>query len=174
MSRARLLKKVEVTSSVNSVNVLAFTEEYDTYIVSLKNIELSSATYIHARVIDFADISIPNNKYDYFTEYGPSTGTTWTSESNTDAVEWESLSFQGAGSDYHGSITMHVFNPASSTSYTSYISQSVGFRNTPAVYGWNSIGNFEALDPIKGIEFFPRVGTIDNVIIHVYGIRTGS
>ena len=174
MSNARLLEKVEVTSSVNSVNVLGFTEEYDKYIVSLKNIETSNATYIHARVIDFADRSIPNGEYDYSTGYAPSSGSTWSFEGGTDKVEWESLGFQGSGSDYHGSITMQVFNPASSTSYTSYTSQCVGFRNSNIIYGWNSIGNFEALDPIKGIEFFPRAGTIDNAIIHVYGIRTGS
>ena len=171
MSNLRLLKKIVVSSSVNSVNLdNVFSEEYDKYIIKMNNVQTSSATYLHGRVIDFSGRSVGTGKYDYATGYCPSTGSAFTEERGVSEIEWESLGFQGAGADYYGSYDMTISNPADSTKYTFYQSHCVGIRNTPAIYLWKSVGVYKEFEPIGGLELFPRAGTLDGGVFHVYGI----
>jgi hypothetical protein len=171
MSNQRLLKKVEITSTVNSINIDdVFSEEYDKYIINMHSVTFSNGTYLHGRVIDTTGYSVNSSVYDYATGYCPSTGSVLTEERAQNVVEWESLGFGGAGSDYYMNIIMQITNPTDTTKYTFYESHCAGFRNTPAHYLWKSIGVFSQFDPIGGLELFPRTGTLTGGVFHVYGL----
>ena len=171
MSNIRLLKKTIVSSSVNSVNLdNIFSEDFDKYIININNLHTSSATYLHGRVIDFSGRSANTAEYNYATLYSPSTSTSATEERGVNKTEWESLGYQGAGADYNGMYNITISNPADSTKYTFYQSHCVGVRSTPAVYLWKSVGMYSDFEAIGGLELFPRAGTLDGGVFHVYGV----
>jgi len=157
-------------TSVSTLSVTdCFSDKYDVYMVSISKLDQSAQNYIEARVIDSGGVDSTTN-YDYASlELGA--GTAFAEKRNTGQTAWAtSISYQNTGADDGVGITMYIFNPYDSSSYTFVKSQSSAYYSSGGL-GYKMIGVHKVAEQITGINFFPRSGTLDNMTINVYGVK---
>jgi len=156
-------------TSVSSLSVTdCFSDKYDVYMVSITKLDQSAQNYIQARFIDSGGVDSTAN-YD-FASLIMESATSFTESRNTGQTSFaSSISFQGTGADNGVGVTMYVFNPNDSSSFTFMKSQSSAYY-THSI-GTKMIGVHKVAEQITGINFFPASGTLDNMTINVYGVK---
>tara|TARA_Y100000361_G_scaffold139447_1_gene142511 strand:+ start:256 stop:768 length:513 start_codon:yes stop_codon:yes gene_type:complete len=157
-------------TSVSSLSVTdCFSDTYDVYMVSITKLDQSAQDYIEARLIDSVGIDSTSN-YDFASLELLAAGS-FTEKRNTGQTGWAtSISYQNTGADDGVGITMYVFNPNDSSSYTFVKSHSSAYYSGGGL-GYKMIGVHKVAEQITGINFFPRSGTLDNMTINVYGVK---
>jgi len=157
-------------SGVSSLSVTdCFSDKYDVYMVSITKLDLSVQNYIEARVIDSGGVDSTSN-YD-FASLELVANTSFAEKRNTGQTGWAtSISYQNTGADDGVGITMYVFNPYDSSSFTFVKSHSSAYYSGGGL-GYQMIGVHKVAEQITGINFFPRSGTLDNMTINVYGVK---
>ena len=173
MSALRLINETEITTAVNTLNITdVFTDDFNIYFIKATDIAMANGggDYLFGRVINSSGSPI-NSDYDYASQYVPSS-TSVAVENLSNRTEWESLSFIGNGANDTGEMTMYIFNPTNSSSYTFYISQTISYRvATPQSYTWKSIGVQKNTTSITGIQFSAKTGNMDSGKFTTYGLR---
>jgi len=173
MSNLRLINETEVTTTINTLNITdVFTDDFDIYVIEATDIAMTNGggDYLFGRVINSSGSEITSN-YDYASLYLPSSTST-AEEKLTNRTEWESLTFIGNGTNDTGEMTMYIFNPTNSSSYTFYLSQTSSFRTaTPQMYFWKSIGVNKNTISVTGIQFSAKTGNMDSGKFRTYGLR---
>jgi len=172
MSNLRLINETEITSTINTLNITdVFTDDFDIYVIEGMDIAMTNGggDYLYGRVINSSGSEITSN-YDYASLYLPSS-TSSAEERLTSRTEWESISFIGNGTNDTGQITMYIFSPTNSSSYTFYISQTNSYRSaTPQMYLWKSVGVQKSIASVTGIQFSAKTGNMDNGKFRIYGL----
>ena len=157
-------------SSVSSLSVTdCFSDTYDVYMISISKLDQTATDYIEARVIDSGGVDSTSN-YN-FASLEMLAGAGFTQKRNTGQTGFAtSISYQGSGADDAVGITMYVFNPNDSSSFTFVKSHSSAYYSGGGI-GFKMIGVHKVAEQITGINFFPRSGTLDNMTINVYGVK---
>ena len=159
-------------SSVSSLSVTdCFSDEYDLYKISISKLDQSAQNYLTARFIDSGGSVISNAEYDRASLIMEA-NVTFTENRATGQTSFNSsISFQGTGADDGVGITMYVFNPNDSSSFTFIKSQSSSYYNHGI--GTKMIGVHKVAEQITGMNFFVMgtSSTLDNIIVNVYGVR---
>jgi len=157
-------------SGVSSLSVTdCFNANYDVYMVSITKLDQSAQNYIEARLIDSGGVDSTSN-YD-FASLELLAGAGFSEKRNTGQTGWAtSISYQNTGADDGVGITMYIFNPNDSSSYTFVKSHSTAYYSGAGI-GYKMIGVHKVAEQITGINFFPRSGTLDNMTINVYGVK---
>ena len=174
MSNLRYISTTEITSAVNTLNITdVFTDDFDIYVIEGIDIAMTNGggDYLFGRVINSSGSELTSN-YDYATGYIPSSSSTLTAETGSSKTEWESLNFIGAGTEDIGNITMYIFNPTNTSSFTFYSLQASSFRTPSTInYMWRSVGAHESTASITGIQFSAKTGNMDSGKFKIYGLR---
>jgi len=170
MGNLEFIKSASGTS-VSSLSVTdCFSVKYDVYMVSISKLDQSAQNYIQARFIDSGGSVISDAEYDYASLIMEAS-TSFTEIRNTGQTSFaSSISYQGTGADDGVGVTMYVFNPNDSSSFTFMKSQSSAYY-THSI-GTKMIGVHKVAEQITGINFFPASGTLDNMTINVYGLAS--
>ena len=157
-------------SGVSSLSVTdCFNANYDVYMVSITKLDQSAQNYIEARLIDSGGVDSTSN-YD-FASLELLAGAGFSEKRNTGQTGWAtSISYQNTGADDGVGITMYIFNPNDSSSYTFVKSHSTAYYSGGGI-GYKMVGVHKVAEQITGINFFPRSGTLDNMTINVYGVK---
>ena len=155
-------------SSVSSLSVTdCFSDKYNVYMVSITKLDRTTAQYLRLKVIDSGGVDSTSN-YD-LAALEMESSTSFAEIKNTNQDQFTSIQYQGTGADDGAGVSMYVFNPFNSSSYTFFQSQSVGYYSSGLI-GYKMIGVHTVAEQILGLEFFPTSGTFD-LTINVYGVK---
>ena len=175
MSNLRLINETISNTSVASVNVTdVFSSDFDIYKITVTDIEVAGDSYQNMRFINSSGSIVSASSYDdaglgvySFTSFGEFKG--------VNSTEFKYLNYvYPAGYDDGNGITLYVFNPFNSSSYTFILYQANGFANTlNYMYMFKSIGVLKQTSSITGFSLF-KTGNIDNIKIRTYGLRVDS
>jgi hypothetical protein len=173
MSNLRLINETSGTS-VSTLNVTdVFNSDFDIYKIVINNLDQSAQNYIEARAINSSGSVVSTSNYE-FASLELASNTSFAEKKGTSKTKWEtSISYQNTGADDGVGITMYVFNPYDSSSYTFVISQSFAYYSSGGL-GYKMIGVLKQQSNIGGIQFFARSGTLDNITVKTYGLRIDS
>jgi hypothetical protein len=157
-------------SSVSSLSITnCFSDKYDVYYLSMVTNDLSTATDNNYRYIDNAGSVISDSEYDYaslfMTMYSGFTEGKATSGSSALGVSFGNNGTEGFG------LSMYIYNPFDSSSYSFAQVQSVFRYPAGGNQGYKSISVHKSAEKITGINFFPSSGTFDNIEINVFGVK---
>ena len=157
-------------TSVSSLSVTdCFSDKYDVYFVSITKLDRTNANYLGLRVRDSGGVDSTAN-YD-FASLQIESSTSFGELRNTNQTSFTTpVQYQGTGADNGAGLSMYVFNPFDSSSFTFFLSQSVGYYSSGLI-GHKMIGVHTVAEQILGLEFLPRVGTFDNITANVYGVK---
>jgi hypothetical protein len=146
-----------------------FSGKYDVYKIQLFDEEVASADYNSFRVIRSAGTDSGSN-YDYanlamysFTSFAELKGTSSTS------ANYLGYLYPASYDDGIG-VTMYVFNPYDSSSYTFFTAQTSSFANVVGLYGFKSIMVHKVAEQLTGISI-QRTGNFDKITANVYGVK---
>ena len=155
-------------SSVSSLSVTdCFSDTYDVYFVSITKLNRSTAQYLRLKVIDSGGVDSTAN-YD-LAALEMESSTSFAELKNTNQDQFTSLQYQGTGADDGAGLSMYVFNPFDSSSFTFFQSQSVGYYSSGLI-GHKMIGVHTVAEQILGLQFFPTSGTFD-LTVNVFGVK---
>jgi len=157
-------------SSVSSLSVTdCFSADYDVYYVSISKADFTGNAYTQIRFLDSSGSLINQTEYDYATldmyanaSFAQLRGTSQTSIPN--------FALAQSGSADFGGISMYIYNPFDSSSYTFVTIQSSSFSS----YGRGSkhIGVHKSAEQLSGIQMNRSDGaTMDNLTVNVYGVK---
>ena len=170
MSALRLIKQVEITSSVSSVNVTdVFSADFDIYKIVTSNLQTAgaSATSAVLRLINNSGTVITS---DYMYAGSSMTdGSAFVEEkslSDTDVTEFFGVGYQSPQSS--GSVS-YCFNPYKSDCYTFFVNQST----SGSLRVKKQIANLKQKTSISGFQVKADVSArpFDSGLIKVYGLR---
>ena len=154
-------------TSVSSLSVTdCFSADYDVYFISTSKIDTSSAGYVRPRFINSSGITTGSN-YDQASIQLRS----WTTFGEYPLVNYNSFLYtiyQTADSYAGTGLSMYVYNPYDSSSYTFMNSQSSS-QNPNGHNGYKSIGVYKVAEQITGFALTDI--TFDNVTVNVYGVK---
>jgi len=172
-----MASKLEYIKSQTSRDVATFdvedifSAEYDVYKIHLTKLEVSNDDYNWMRVINASGSADTSSNYVFgslltyahtgFAEGARSTGTTtWSYHNYAHPANYD----DGAGS------TIYIFNPFSSSDFTSMTYWSLGYSSSSNyLYGFKGIGIHKSAESITGLQW-GRTGTFQNVKVDVYGV----
>ena len=157
-------------SSVSSLSVTdCFSANYDVYYLSMVTNDLSTATDNNYRYIDNGGSVISDSSYDYaslfMTMYSGFTEGKATNGSSALGVSFGNNGTEGFG------LSMYIYNPFDSSSYTLAQVQSVFNYPAGGSQSYKSISVLKSAESCTGINFFPSSGTYDNIEINVFGVK---
>ena len=155
-------------TSVSSLDVTdCFSADYDVYYFSLTKVEkVSGNSFMEIRYLDSGGTVISSAEYDYasletraYTFFGQNgvTGSTSIKE-----IAW--------GEDL-GGVSLYVYNPYDSSSYTFLTNQSSSYVPTLGNWGSKVIGVHKSAEQLSGIRFLTQASSYDNITINVYGVK---
>ena len=68
-------------------------------------------------------------------------------------------------------ITIMIYNPFDSSSFTFANNQSVGFAATAGGIGFRGIAVHKSAESISGVSFHMETGNISSATVNVYGVK---
>jgi hypothetical protein len=150
MSSLRLIKET-TASSVSSVDVTdVFSADFNTYQITAVGDFTDANSTINARFINTLGSTIVSSKYDNAVLSMEDNYTT-----NEDRAQNETslqrMIYSHSGNDF--SFTLYIFNPYSSSSYTTALWQGEGIT-TGGSTTTKGIGSLKEYASITGIQFF--------------------
>ena len=160
------IKQVSGTS-VSSLSVTdCFSDKYDVYFISTSKIDTSVAGYVRPRFINSSGVTTGSN-YDQASLQLRS----WGTFAEYQLVGYPSFLYtiyQTADSYAGTGLSMYVYNPYDSSSFTFMSSQSSS-QNPNGHNGWKSVGVYKVAEQITGFALTDI--TFDNVTVNVYGVK---
>ena len=145
-----------------------FSDKYDVYKIQLFDEEVANSDYNWFRVIRSAGTDTGAN-YDYanLAMYAHTTFAEIKGSSTT--ANYLGYLFPSTYDDGIG-VTMYVFNPYDSSSYTFFSAQTSSFANTVGIYGFKSIMVHKVAEQITGLSL-GRSGNFNKITANVYGVK---
>ena len=146
-----------------------FDSKYDIYRIDLIQEEVSADDYNYFRIINASGTDSGSN-YDYANKimYAHTTPADVKAENSTTANYLGYL--YPANYDDGIGVTMQVFNPYDSSSYTSFTAKSSSFADGVGLYGFTSVMQHKVTQQITGLSI-QRTGTFKYIKANVYGVR---
>lgn len=173
MSNLRLLNETTVSTSVSTVNVTdVFTTDFDIYKIVFNGISTagSTATPLHARLINSSGSVISSSEYDYAFLLMKAE-TSFTESRATNGTKWDNFFGNPDDNPELVSGVAYIFNPFSSSSYTFAINQvAVETRRW-----YKMIQVLTELSSVTGFQAFESNSRpINSGVFRTYGIRRDS
>lgn len=174
MSNLRLINKTSISASANTFSITdIFTSDFSIYKLQLKDFVNDSACYLNARFINSSG-SVVATSYDnaqHLTDFG----STSSDNNSTSRTQIEYLSYFGSGATNNTDLTMYIFNPYLSSSYTFLLNQGMGYIGRGQHS--KSLSVLKQTSVITGIQFSAEyVSSIDltSGTVKTYGLRVDS
>jgi len=168
-SSLQFIKKVIGTNVSNFELTNIFSDKYDIYQIQITQAEISNDDYNYFRVINASGTDSGSN-YDYanFFMYGHTTFADIKAEGSTTANYLGYL--YPANYDDGIGVTMSVFNPYDSSSYTSFSAKVSGHADGVGLYGSTSSMIHKVTQQITGLSI-QRTGTFKHIKANIYGVK---
>lgn len=174
MSNLRLISKQSATSGVSSFSVTdVFSADFDIYKVVLEQQDYSADNNVYMRLINSSGSVITASEYDYAV-HELLTYNTYGEARATNQNKWDKIIRGDAVTSNNGGAVYYFFNPYSSSKYTFQLGQQAGASDGTTTILGKGIAVFTQLSSITGFQFTPGSGTIDTLVISVYGLRVDS
>jgi hypothetical protein len=159
-------------TSVSSLSVTdCFSDKYDVYqifISKLNGLQASGGRVVQMRFIDNLGSVISASEYDYATMNMRSYDV-FEQFRATNATDFlYTIRYETA--DTEGGVSMNIYNPNDSSSYTFANWQSAGTGTSDRLLGYKSIGVHKSAEQITGVYFFPNADTFD-LTVKVFGVK---
>ena len=166
------IKSVSGTS-VGTLDVTdIFSTDYDVYKITISKMEQTANGWNEMRFLDSGGSTITASEYDIATLELKSYAA-FTEYKATNANRFETINYSGTGSAVAGALTMYIYNPYDSSSYTFASWQSNGFRTGLGSIGAKAIGVHKSAEQISGIHFISSgSGSVfTNLDVAVFGVK---
>ena len=160
-------------TSVGSLDVTdIFSADYDVYKITIAKMEQTANGWNEMRFLDSGGTSITASEYDIAT-LELKTYTSFTEYRATNANRFETINYSGTGSAVAGALTMYIYNPYDSSSYTFASWQSNGFRTGLGAIGAKVIGVHKSAEQLSGVHFISggSGSVFTNLDVSVYGVK---
>lgn len=158
-------------TSVSSLSVTdCFSDKYDVYKIVIDTYEAATAQELAIRLLDSGGSVISASNYDSATEilrsYNTFQEVRTTNQSMIQYLGWNSATTVGFG------LTLYVFNPFDSSSYTFFKNQTSSFVNGSGGIGYKAIAVHKSAEQTTGINLFGASGhNLDDIAVSVYGVK---
>jgi hypothetical protein len=159
-------------ASGSGVTTLAVTDcfsaAYDVYFLTVTKADFASNAYVWTRFIDSSGSLINQTEYDY-ASLDMYANASFSELRGTGQSSIPNLALSQSGTADFGGITMYIYNPYDSSSYTFVTAQSSTFSS----YGRGSklIGVHKSAEQLSGIELNRSAGDAFDMEIKVYGVK---
>jgi len=160
-------------SSVGTLDVTGiFSSAYDVYQITITKMEQTANGWNEMRFLDSGGTSITASEYDIATLELKSYAS-FSEYKATNANRFETINYSGTGSSVAGALTMYIYNPYDSSSYTFASWQSNGFRTGLGSIGGKVIGVHKSTEQISGVHFISggSGSVFTNLEVSVYGVK---
>jgi hypothetical protein len=159
-------------TSVTSLDVTdCFSATYDVYFFSLTKIKRASAdNFIFIRFLDSGGTVISASEYDH-AQLELRAYTTFNEGRQTGNNRISGISYGSSNTADIGGVSLYVFNPFSSSSYTFVESQSSSFRASNGGFGLKTIGVHKSAEQISGVRFQADGVNLDTIEVSVFGVK---
>jgi len=183
MSNLRLINETIVSTPSNTIRITdVFSADYDTYCIQVNNTTAGTQrenNNMDVRLIDSAGSEISTNDYDSEMLFGRNFSDTYIQVGSAGRNDFALLYHDTSGQNGNGNMTMWVFNPFQSDTYTYQVQQSIGrmsYQNTNQIpYMGKGIGVLKKQSSITGYSFVNRDSyTIASGTFRTYGLRVDS
>ncbi len=163
------IKQVTGNTVANFDLTNIFSDKYNVYRIQIFDEEVGNDDYNYFRVIRSAGTDTGSN-YCYATllMYGH---TTFVQSESTSTTTMNYIGYlYPAGYDDGAGITIDVYNPFDSSSYTFFNTQTSAFANGVGVYTSKGIMAHKATEQVTGISI-QRTGNFNKVTANIYGVK---
>ena len=162
------IKSASATGGVTSLSVTdCFSDRFDVYMISITTTNLNNTTHLYMRLLDSSNTEISANEYDN-ANLQMHSASAFSEQKNTNDTEFQYMGSY-AGSEGLG-LTIYVFNPFDSSSYTFVQRQSVSYGTN--MVGYKSIGMHKSAEQCKGVLFTEKVtNSLNDIKVNVYGVK---
>ena len=159
-------------TSVSFLDVTdCFSADYDVYYFSLTKVKRASGdNFVTIRYLDSGGTVIDQTEYDYaaletraYTSFGESKA------SNVSSIK--EIGYGSSNATDIGGISLYVYNPYDSSSYTFLTSQSSSVRAGFGNWGSKVIAVHKVAEQLSGVRFIAEASTYDNITVNVYGVK---
>ena len=157
-------------TNVSSIDVSdCFSDKYDVYKIVIHNVDgyqSSGNRLVDMRFIDTVPSVISGNEYDYAVLNLDASNAFSQSKDTSATIIGRLYAYTNA--DDFGAVTLYIFNPNDSSSYTFALFQSSGWlgRN----YSAKGIGVHKQAEQITGVQFKTNADNMD-INLSVYGVK---
>ena len=168
----QFIKSVSGTS-VGTLDVTGiFSANYDVYQITITKMEQTANGWNEMRFLDSGGSVISDSEYDYAVLELKS-NTSYSETRTTGANAIETIMYSGTGSAVAGGLSMYIYNPYDSSSYTFLTMQSNGFRDGTGQYGSKQISVHKSAEQLSGVHFISGgSGSVFTTLdVSVYGVK---
>ena len=165
----QFIKSASATN-VSSIDVSdCFSDKYDVYKIVIHNVDgyqSSGNRLVDMRFIDTVPSVISGSEYDYAVLNLDASNAFSESRDTSATIIGRLYAYTNA--DDFGAVTLYIFNPNDSSSYTFALYQSSGWlgRN----YSAKGIGVHKSAEQITGVQFKTNADNMD-IDLSVYGVK---
>jgi len=160
-------------SSVGTLDVTdIFSSAYDVYQITIAKMEQTNNGWNEMRFLDSGGSVISANEYDNAVLELKSYAT-FSEYNDTGGNKIETIIYSGTGSAVAGGLSMYIYNPYDSSSYTFLTMQSNGFRDGTGQYGSKGISVHKSAEQLSGVHFISGgSGSVFTTLdVSVYGVK---
>tara|TARA_B100000965_G_scaffold371036_1_gene359618 strand:- start:54 stop:566 length:513 start_codon:yes stop_codon:yes gene_type:complete len=162
------INKIEGDTVANLELTNIFSSKYDHYKIQIYEEEVGNSDYNYFRIINASGTDTGSN-YAYSSHLMYS-HTTYAQVKSTGTTTANYLGYLfPAGYDDGIGVTLDVYNPADTSSYTYFISSSASFANGVAYYGVKGWHIHKVEEAITGLSI-ERTGNFNRVKAIIYGV----
>jgi len=158
-------------SGVSSLSVTdCFSSQYDVYQIVIDTYEATTQQELAIRLLDSGGSVISASEYDRASltmfSYMGFIEFRGTSQNKIQYLGWNSATSVGFG------LSMNIFNPYDSSSYTFFKNQTSTFANGDGLIGYKNIGVHKSAEQITGINLLGESGhNLANIKVSIYGVK---
>jgi len=159
-------------TSVSSLSVTdCFSADYDVYQVNISKVDTTNTTWVSWSYLDSGGSEITSAIYDEAVLEMLSYAA-YVESANTGLNNHLRAMRGTANSTDLGGLTITIFNPYNSSSYTFSTVQSSGFVSGSGLFGAKGIYVLKQAATHTGIKVSTQLGTLDNITVKVYGLAS--
>ena len=164
------------SASGTSVSLLdvtdCFSDKYDVYYFSLTKLKRASASnFIYIRFLDSGGTVIDQAEYDYASQELRAY-TTFLEVRATGQTLISEIAYGSSNTADIGGVSLYVYNPYDSSSYTFTQSKSASFVSGNGGWGNKTIGVHKSAEQISGVRFVAAGSVnLDTIEVSVYGVK---
>ena len=183
MSNLRLINETEITTPANKIQITdVFSADFDIYCIEVVNTTAGTQrenNNMDIRLINSSGSEIATTSYDSKALFFRGVTGTVIELGSASRNDFALLYHDTSGQNGNGNMTMWVFNPYSSSSYTFNIHQTSGQMSYPSTtsihHNSKGIGVLKQTTSITGYSFTNRDGyDINTGIFRTYGLRVDN
>lgn len=167
-------KLIGITNtSVTSVDLQnIFTDDFSVYEINLHTLENSGDNkHMRFRFYDSSNAVISDGEYSYDYHNYRSDNESWSYNQASETDTSGYLGFFGGKSSAGSVMTIHLFNPKSSSHKTTFICEANGYATTPYTRVQTVWGGHNNAEEITGIQFYETASSSFVTFgVAVYGI----